>query len=105
MTRSTLRPFSNLLPRKSGGRGHGKLILSFLFGVLLSTPALRAQQGDVSSDPNPQTARAMQQRIDQLEARLKEVEAALAKVTATQPSPAPAQGVTPGVAVPPPPAA
>src|SRR6266699_4628347 len=67
----------------------------FLFMAVNSTPPLRAQQTDAPSDSNKQPE-ALLQRIVQLEARLKDVEAALAKaqpggaVAASAPAPAPA---------------
>jgi hypothetical protein len=51
----------------------------FLFMAVVSTPPLRAQQTDAASDSNKQSEEALLQRIVQLEARLKEVEAVLAK--------------------------
>ncbi len=67
----------------------------FLFMAVNSTPPLRAQQTDAPSDSNKQPE-ALLQRIVQLEARLKDVEAARAKaqpggaVAASAPAPAPA---------------
>lgn len=60
------------------GRTHAGLAV-FLFMAVISTPLLRAQQSDATSDSNKQSEEALLQRIVQLEARLKEVEAVLAK--------------------------
>ena len=47
--------------------------------ALISAPLLRAEQSDAPSDSNKQSEETLLQRIVQLEARLKEVEAVLAK--------------------------
>lgn len=70
-------------------------ITVFLFIAVPTTPLLRAQQADAPSDSNKQPEEALLQRIVQLEARLKDVEAALGKVqlaaavAASAPAPAP----------------
>src|SRR6266516_4492584 len=56
----------------------------FLFMAVNSTPPLRAQQTDAPSDSNKQPE-ALLQRIVQLEARLKDVEAALASTATSAP--------------------
>lgn len=70
-----------------------RFVSAFLLGMLPGAIFLRAQQIDAPKDLNPQTAQVLMQRIDQLEARLKEVEAALAKSQASNPSIATAQMV------------
>jgi hypothetical protein len=95
MKYSTLPPFRGLLVLQHPGRARGKRMLPLLLGMLLSTPILWAQQTDTPSDLNQQTAQALLQRIDQLEARLKEVEAALSKTPAAIPSPTPPQAAPP----------
>jgi hypothetical protein len=60
-----------------------KFVSALLLGILPGAISLRAQQIDAPQDLNPQTAQVLMQRIDQLEARLKEVEAALAKSQAS----------------------
>src|SRR6516165_11360070 len=62
------------------------LVSALLLGVFPGAISLRAQQIDASQNLNPETAQVLMQRIDQLEARLKEVEAALAKSQASNPS-------------------
>src|SRR6516225_1662775 len=62
-----------------------RLVSAFLLGVLPGAIFLRSQQIDAPQYLNPQTAQVLMQRIDQLEARLKEVEAALAKSQALNP--------------------
>ena len=63
-----------------------RLVSAFLLGVLPCAIFLRSQQIDAPQNLDPQTAQVLMQRIDQLEARLKEVEAALAKSQALNPS-------------------
>lgn len=75
-------------------------LAAFVFMAVISTPLLQAQQTEAPSDTNKQSEEALLQRIVQLEARLKDVEAALAKgqpgaavapsATAPQPTAAPA---------------
>ena len=60
-----------------------KLVSALLLSFLPCAISLRAQQIDAPQDLNPQTAQVLMQRIDQLEARLREVEAALAKSQAS----------------------
>jgi len=69
----------------------------FLFLAVISAPLLRAQQTDAPSNSNKQSEEALLQRVVQLEARLKEVEAALAKA---QPGAAPAASAPPSAAAP-----
>jgi hypothetical protein len=58
-------------------------ILKLLGIALLAAPVLWAQESDNSQNLDSQTTRALLQRIDQLETRLKLVETALAKTEAT----------------------
>jgi len=62
------------------------LMLASMLSMLPGASFLWAQQIDAQQDFNPQTAQVLMQRIDQLEARLKEVEAALARSQALNPS-------------------
>lgn len=79
------------LPAGLRGRTLARLAV-FLFMAVISTPLLRAQQTDAPPDSNKQSEQALLERIVQLEARLKEVEATLAKAQpdATVASSAPA---------------
>jgi len=61
-------------------------MLASMLSMLPGASFLWAQQIDAQQDFNPQTAQVLMQRIDQLEARLKEVEAALARSQALNPS-------------------
>lgn len=84
--------------RRTGLRGRTLAgLLAFLFMAVNLTPVLRAQQTDAPSDSNKQPEEALLQRIAQLEARLKDVEAALAKV---QPGPAVAASASAPAAAP-----
>ena len=77
MKRSVIGELGTVL-RHLRGRTHAGLAV-FLFMAVISTPLLGAQQTDATSDSNKQSEEALLQRIVQLEARLKEVEAVLAK--------------------------
>jgi hypothetical protein len=83
------------LARTVNAQIRGNLRLPFLLGMLLGAPVLWAQQTDSKQGLDPQNAQVLLQRIDQLETRLKEVEATLAKVQAVNTSPMPAQAVAP----------
>ena len=62
-----------------------RFLTASLLGLLPGAIFLRAQQIEAPQNLDPQTAQVLMQRIDQLEARLKEVEAALAKSQASDP--------------------
>ena len=70
-----------------------RFMLASMLNMLPGATFLWAQQIDAQQDFNPQTAQVLMQRIDQLEARLKEVEAALARSQALNPSAPTAQVV------------
>jgi hypothetical protein len=65
------------------------LMLPLVLGTFVSPVVLQAQQANAPSDSDKETA--LLHRIDQLEARLKEVEEALAKAQSAAPSAAPVQ--------------
>src|ERR1700757_4194216 len=73
-----------------------------LLGMLLSAPVLWAQQPAATQGLDPQTAQALLQRVDQLEARLKDVEAALAKTQTVNTGQTQSQPSVPPQAAPPP---
>ncbi|MGB7846071.1 MAG: hypothetical protein WBL63_10675 [Candidatus Acidiferrum sp.] len=79
------------LARMLSAQVRGSLLLGVLVGMLIGAPILWAQQTDGTQGPDPQNTQLLLQRIDQLEARLKEVEAALARVQAASLSSAPPQ--------------
>lgn len=62
-----------------------------LLGILLSAPFLRAQKIDDASVPDKQTLQLLLQRIDQLEARVRQLEAEKHPAAVATPSPVPAQ--------------
>jgi hypothetical protein len=72
-----------------------RLRLLFFLAMFLPSPILCAQQTNALSDMNPQTAQLLLQRMDQLEAKVKELEAALAQATAAIPKPAPPEAAPP----------
>ena len=92
---STLPQITPLVAMKLIGPMRRRLIFPLLLVVLMSTPLLYAQQIDGPSDLNQQTAQLLLRRIDQLEGRVTELEAALAKTATAAPSPAPPQATVP----------
>src|SRR5437016_12871296 len=92
---STLPPIKALLAVIFAGRIPRMLKLLLLLGMLLTSPNLYAQQTNAPSDINPQTAQLPLQRMDQLEATVRELPAALAQATAAIPNPTPPQAAPP----------
>src|SRR5437899_3494973 len=80
---------------RPGGRMHGRLVLPQLLWILLSTPALWAQQSSITPRVDGQTIQMLLQRIDQLEARVRELEATKPKAPPAIPSSAPPQAEKP----------
>ncbi|PYU45964.1 MAG: hypothetical protein DMG53_13155 [Acidobacteria bacterium] len=70
-------------------------MLKLLLGMFLICPILCAQQTNTPPDMNQQTAQMLLQRMDQLEATVRELRAALAQATAAIPRPAPAEAAPP----------
>jgi hypothetical protein len=95
MKYSTLPQIVVLFAMKLIGRMRGRLMFPLLLGMVISTPLLYAQQFEAPSDLNQQTSQLLLRRIDQLEGRVTELEAALAKTATAAPSPAPAQAAPP----------
>jgi len=95
MKYSTLPQIRALFAMKLIGRMCGRLMLPLLLGTVMGTPLLCAQQINAPSDLNQQTSQLLLRRIDQLEGRVTELEAALAKKATEPPSPAPPQAALP----------
>src|SRR6266446_6355025 len=95
MKYSTLPQIRALFAMKLIGRMCGRLMFPLLLGMVMSTPLLYAQQFAAPSDLNQQTSQFLLRRIDQLEGRVTELEAALAKTATAAPSPAPPQAAPP----------
>src|ERR1700674_1061828 len=95
MKYSTLPRIKALLALISAGRIPRKLKLPLLLGMFLTAPLLCAQQTNAPPDMNPQTAQLLLQRMDQLEATVRELRAALAQATAAIPMPTPPQTAPP----------
>jgi hypothetical protein len=95
MKDSTLPRIKVLLALIFAGRIPRKLKLPLLLGMFLTSPILCAQQSNTPSDMNPQTTQLLLQRMDQLEAKVRELEAALAQATAAIPRPTPPQAAPP----------
>src|SRR5467141_3369970 len=92
---STLPRSKTLLAVIFAGRIPRMLKLPLLFGMFLTSPNVYAQQTNAPSDMNPQTAQLLLQRMDQLEATVRELRAALAQATAAIPKPTPPQAAPP----------
>src|SRR6267378_3196530 len=95
MKYSTLPRIKALLALIFAGRMPRMLTLPLLLGMFLISPNLYAQQTNAPSDMNPQTAQLLLQRMDQLEATVRELRAALAQATAAIPKPTPPQAAPP----------
>src|ERR1700674_3137659 len=95
MKYSTLPRIKALLALIFAGRIPRMLKMPLFLGIFLTSPNLYAQQTNASSDMNPQTAQLLLQRMDQLEATVRELRAALAQATAAIPKPTPPQAAPP----------
>jgi hypothetical protein len=91
----TLPQIRVLFAMKLMRRMRRRLTLPLLLGMVMSTPLLYAQQIDPPSDLNQQTSQLLLRRIDQLEGRVTELEAALAKTGTAPPSPVSPQATAP----------
>src|SRR6266700_8114525 len=78
-------------------------MLKLLLGMFLICPILCAQQTNPPPEMNQQTAQMLLQRMDQLEATVRELRAALAEATAAIPKPTPPQAAPPSQQEPEPP--
>ena len=76
---------------KLAGRPIPARVFLLLTAILLSAPVLRAQKTGDLSVPDQQTLQLLLRRIDQLEARVRQLEVERRPVPAATPSPAPAQ--------------
>src|SRR5882724_7721278 len=95
MKDSTLPRIKALLALIFAGRILRLLKLPLLLAMFLTSPNLYAQLTNAPSDMNPQTAQMLLQRMDQLEATVRELRAALAQATAAIPKPTPPQAAPP----------
>jgi hypothetical protein len=93
MKYSTLPRIKALLALIFTGRIPG--MLNLLLGMFLICPILCAQQTNTPPEMNQQTAQMLLQRMDQLEATVRELRAALAQATAAIPRPTPAETAPP----------
>jgi len=89
----TLPPIKALLALIFTGRIPG--MLKLLLGLFLTCPILRAQQTNPPPEMNQQTAQMLLQRMDQLEATVRELRAALAQATDAIPRSTPAEAAPP----------
>jgi hypothetical protein len=95
MRYSTLPRFKTLFaPILTGGIPR-RLMSPLLLAMFLTTSILYAQETSAPSNVNPQTEQALLRRMDELEAKVKELQAALAQATAAIPKPTPPQAAPP----------
>jgi hypothetical protein len=83
--------FRVMFPAKLAGRIIPTRVFLPLLAILLAAPFLRAQKTDDATVSDKQTLQLLLQRIDQLEARVKQLEAEKHPTPAATPSPSPAQ--------------
>jgi hypothetical protein len=95
MKYSTLARIRVLFAMKLIGRMRGTLMFLFLLGMVMGAPPLCAQQFAAPSGLNELTPQLLLQRIDQLDGEIKELRAALVKITAEPPNQAPSQAAPP----------
>jgi hypothetical protein len=95
MKYSTLPQIAVLFAVKLIGGMRRSLLFPLLLGMVMNTPFLYAQQFEAPSDLNQQTSQLLLRRIDQLEGRITQLEAALAKTATAAPSPAAPQAAPP----------
>jgi hypothetical protein len=88
MRSSMLVPFAFLARSSRARRTSTRWALALTLGTAFGAPVLRAQQPSDGADSDKQTIRMLVQRVEQLEARVAQLEAA--KSSAPTPAPAPA---------------
>ena len=95
MRYSTLARFKTLFAPILTGGIQRRLMSPLLLGMVLTTSILYAQETNPPSNINPQTEQLLLRRMDELEAKVKELQAALAQATAAIPKPTPPQAAPP----------
>lgn len=94
---STSPPSRVLLALKLTGWRVGSRILPLLLGILITTTILRAQQPGDAAVPDKQTLQLLLQRIDQLEARVRQLETERQPAAVVSPAPGSAPTSAPPV--------
>lgn len=97
MSFSTLPPSRVLLALKLTGWRIRRRLLPLLLGILVTTTILRAQQPGDATVPDKPTLQLLLQRIDQLETRVRQLEAERQPAAVVSPAPGPAQTSAPPV--------
>jgi len=99
MRSSTLVPFAFLARSSWAQRTSTRWALALILGTVLGAPVLRAQQASDGADSDKQTMQMLVRRVEQLEARVAQLEAAkssaagaLAQAPASAPAETPAAG-------------
>jgi hypothetical protein len=95
MRYSTLPRFkTQCVPILPGGIPR-RLMSPLLLAMFLTSSILCAQETNAPSNMNPQTEQLLLRRMDELEAKVKELQAALAQATAAIPKPTPPEAAPP----------
>lgn len=95
MRSSTLLPSGFVAALMTAQRAPGKPALALLLGAFLATPMLRAQQASDGLDSDKQTIQMLVRRVEQLEARVAQLEAGKQPAVAPAPAEAPAPAAAP----------
>jgi hypothetical protein len=95
MRSSTLLPPGFVAALMTVQRTSRKPALALLLGVLLATPMLRAQQPSDALDSDKQTIQMLVRRVEQLEARVAQLESGKQPTVAPAPAEAPAPATAP----------
>jgi hypothetical protein len=95
MWSSSLLPFGLLAAQTPAQRTSRKRALALLLGVLLGTSFVRAQQTSDGADSDRQTIKMLVRRVEQLEARVAQLEAGKPPAAAPAPVEAPAPTAAP----------
>lgn len=95
MRSSILLPSGFVAALMTAQRAPGKPALALLLGAFLATPMLRAQQASDGLDSDKQTIQMLVRRVEQLEARVAQLEAGKQPAVAPAPAEAPVPAAAP----------
>jgi hypothetical protein len=98
MRSSMVMPFAFLARSSRARRTSTRWALALVLGTVPGAPVLRAQQASDSADSDKQTIQMLVRRVEQLEARVAQLEAAKPSAAAPAPAPAPAETAAPAAA-------
>ena len=98
MRSSMVMPFAFLARSSRARRTSTRWALALVLGTVPGAPVLRAQQASDGADSDKQTIQMLVRRVEQLEARVAQLEAAKPSAAAPAPAPAPAETAAPAAA-------